>query len=387
MNHSLVLIPRDPVIARDGRPFGDAGLTRQHTLPWPLPSTIVGSIRTLLGYQTGQRFDGAFIDRLKSLSIQGPFPVSGDSLFLPAPCDALQTKDGRCVRLEPMAFNGHSGTDLPAGLSPVVPPAAASLQKFSSPPAWWSVNKIKQWLLANPDPDFFTATSEFRQSAAVDERTHVKIEPKTFAAEKHKLFSTQGLVLDRLRESGSSSHESQLACTVTSDDSELNARLSNLHTLQPVGGERRVAEFQINANRSTSHFDCPAEIATRLNQIKEGDGLRMVLATPALFSEGWRPGWLNEDNGRTGNLPLPSGGQLRLRLTAVCNQRWDALSGWSYEFRGPKEARRMVPAGGVYFFEVLESSSVNWSSLWLQSVSDDRQDRRDGFGLAILGPG
>ncbi|MEW6405859.1 MAG: type III-B CRISPR module-associated Cmr3 family protein, partial [Chloroflexota bacterium] len=50
--------------------------------------------------------------------------------------------------------------------------------------------------------------------------------------------------------------------------------------------------------------------------------------------------------------------------------------------------RRMSPAGSVYFLE-LNGSEANISSfieaVWMQNISDDEQDCRDGFGLAVLG--
>jgi CRISPR-associated protein Cmr3 len=47
--------------------------------------------------------------------------------------------------------------------------------------------------------------------------------------------------------------------------------------------------------------------------------------------------------------------------------------------------KRISPAGGVYFFEIAEGSASGLADRWLESVSDDEQDRRDGFGLAAWG--
>jgi CRISPR-associated protein Cmr3 len=107
----------------------------------------------------------------------------------------------------------------------------------------------------------------------------------------------------------------------------------------------------------------------------------MVLASPAVFRHGWRPGWLGE------NLEgSPPGSAVRLRLVGLSIPRWRAVSGWSLaEPRGPKPVRRVVPAGGVYFFEVVGGgTAVSLADRWLQPVSDE-QDRRDGFGLAAWG--
>jgi len=71
--------------------------------------------------------------------------------------------------------------------------------------------------------------------------------------------------------------------------------------------------------------------------------VRMVLATPAIFFDGWRPGWLNgwpEDK-----VPDFWPDDLKLKLISACIDRWKPISGWSLEkgSRGPKEIRRLVP--------------------------------------------
>jgi CRISPR-associated protein Cmr3 len=47
--------------------------------------------------------------------------------------------------------------------------------------------------------------------------------------------------------------------------------------------------------------------------------------------------------------------------------------------------KRVVPAGGVYFFETVDGSASDLADRWLEPVSDDEQDCRDGFGLAVWG--
>ena len=111
----------------------------------------------------------------------------------------------------------------------------------------------------------------------------------------------------------------------------------------------------------------------------------MVLVTPAVFCGGWKPGWVNEELVGT-----PPGANVTLRLVGVSIQRWRAVSGWSLanlpgQPRGPKPVKRLVPSGGVYFFETIDGKASGLADRWLESVSDDDQDRRDGFGLAVWG--
>ncbi len=67
-----------------------------------------------------------------------------------------------------------------------------------------------------------------------------------------------------------------------------------------------------------------------------------------------------------------------------------AVSGWDLKGGKPKPSRRAVPAGSVYFLRFPEGWGEGevraWAErAWFQNLSDGEQDRRDGFGLAVLG--
>ncbi len=78
---------------------------------------------------------------------------------------------------------------------------------------------------------------------------------------------------------------------------------------------------------------------------------------------------------------------VQLKLFGVLNERWKALARFALDpqNRGARPLRRMVPAGSMYFFEVQQGDAALLADLWLQSVSDGEQERRDGFGLAVWG--
>jgi CRISPR-associated protein Cmr3 len=136
-------------------------------------------------------------------------------------------------------------------------------------------------------------------------------------------------------------------------------------------------------------WQCPALVKRTLDKSTR---IRLVLATPAIFSPGWKPAWLNQRLEGT-----PPGSRVLVRLVGVANYRWKAVSGWSLARvngrgeldaagkPGPKAIRRMVPAGSTYFFELVSGDPASLADTWLQSVSDDPQDRLDGFGLALWG--
>jgi CRISPR-associated protein Cmr3 len=68
--------------------------------------------------------------------------------------------------------------------------------------------------------------------------------------------------------------------------------------------------------------------------------------------------------------------------------RPETISGWDFETRRPKASRRLVSAGSVYWLELHgePDARVGWArEVWMQNVSDEDQDKRDGFGLAVVG--
>ena len=66
-------------------------------------------------------------------------------------------------------------------------------------------------------------------------------------------------------------------------------------------------------------------------------------------------------------------------------ERWQALSGWDLMARKPRAVRRLVPAGAVYWFEIVQGDAEAIARLWLAPLADREQDRLDGFGLALPG--
>ena len=88
-SYMLEITPRDPLVARDGRPFGFGQGNRMRSGDWLLPSVVAGSLRTLLGKQLGGNFDETMVTALKATAVSGPFPMIDNKLFFPRPADAV----------------------------------------------------------------------------------------------------------------------------------------------------------------------------------------------------------------------------------------------------------------------------------------------------------
>lgn len=393
MSIILQLTPHDPLVARDGRPFGAGQGNRMRGLPWPLPSVVAGSFRTALVKANGLDFSGDTPRRLLQIAVAGVFPVHDGELYFPAPGDAVAepVDAGKGIktvhRVTPQPADG--GCDFP-GEQPLLPVMLTEAQaaadfKPAAMPGWWPQGQLAAWLTGQP----VSFDRTFLGSPHQELRDHVCLDAERGAAAEGLLFATAGLNLAYMPRFGADPAgpfrerfaEVTLSARVAIPASEPALGGDRLDTWHPLGGERRLVHWRQGGGEGL--WSCTGAVSEALNSATR---VRMVLTTPAVFTHGWKPGWLND---QLEGSPPESG--VNLRLVGVSNGRWKAVSGWSLQplpetgRPGPKPIRRTVPAGSVYFFDVVGGEPGKLAESWLQPVSDDEQERRDGFGLAAWG--
>lgn len=353
--------PRAPLVFRSGKPFL-AGTREKAQYPWP--SAWAGLMRTRYMDQHGLGPQDR--ERLIALPAAGALLARRDAgttqLYLPKPADALALRDeASFLALAPLAAVTGTGSDLPEGLRPVGLASAQKGKPQASAP-YWPLGQFIAWARGEP-----VTVSNAKHLPVEETRTHVGISGDSGAAETGKLFQTTGL--DFAPQRWHESDESRGDWVFVGQGPRGLAP-----GLVVFGGERRLS--QLDAEDSAI-WQVPEALRAPLVDAR---GLALTLATPAVFASGWRPGWL--DDGLVGRLP---GTGLTLRLHAALVERWQPISGWDLQAGRPKPMRRAVAAGATYWFEVLEGG-IDPAALWLAAVSDDAQDRRDGFGLAVFRP-
>ncbi len=374
--YSYLIEPRSPLVFRSARPFGAGG--GGDTLSFPLPSTVAGALRTAWAEQQGGFDYHVRGTELLDMAVHGPLlgrrgADGGVAALFPRPADALYLNDEghtQAYRLAPEPLPAASGCDLPADLLPVaLDPGAPKGKPAKDAPAFWSLETMARWL-AGVAPAGEPSTHG-ASALPQDVRTHVALDPETFGSDPGRLFQSAGLDFGPVRrkpdEGGWTEHEYLLLA---------RAGFALHPTLRRVGGEGRPARL---VERTGAWPAPPARLA---EAIAKAGGLRLVLATPAVFAGGWKPGWLDE-NLRGEPLCAPG---LRLRLRACALERWQPLSGWDLARHQSRAVRRLVPAGSVYWFALeggAEPAAIE--RLWLAPLADHEQDRRDGFGLALPG--
>lgn len=373
--------PRDPMIFRDGKPFNATPGAQAKSLPFPYPSTLAGGVRTRVGMDADGRFDKRQIPRLLQLSIRGPVLValdkSGDieDWYLPTPSDCLVVEaddqsQGQRYWVYPVELPDGASTNLEHGHLVSANPAVKQ-KPHKKAPQFWNWRTMQAWLTQPANDPAPVDLSEIGISGLTPEsRVHVRIDAETGTASESFLFQTSGLEFLTIAQSEEDTKPKTLsklqryAITVETD-AELAPGIDFL------GGERRVVNWK-QSNKSLP--TCPDEIRDAIVDQKH---CRLMLATPAIFKQGYLPEWVCK------HIP-----ELTVTIIAAAVSRYQAVSGWDFEKAAPKASRYLAPAGSVYF---LSLEGDDWSIqrfielVWMNTVSDDKQDRRDGFGLALLG--
>lgn len=366
-----------PLVFRSGKPFGSQSDTED--IVFPLPSSAAGLLRTTWAQQQDD-FSGQFnASALQEIALQGLFLAQKNDddnsgslkLFAPKPADCLYLKNKKTdqielVRLAPQDLAANCGCDLPhAGLQPVQMEKDIK-GKPQGGKTFWALDDYFAWLNGE-NPTFKKVNENGVSLLTPDVRTHVAIDSQTQTGKDGLLFQTAAYDMANPRKAHHEGWENTRLGFVLASECVVK------NDLVRFGGESRLSHFQT--------VTVPQN-AFRQPEIK-GKQIKLALLTPAIFAQGWLPKWLNPQD-LTGNLPHTN---LKVKLKAVAAERWLPVSGWDLAERKPKAMRKAVAAGSVYWFEVLDNpANLNeeLGKLAYQSVCDDEQDKRDGFGICAV---
>ncbi|PPC90175.1 MAG: hypothetical protein CTY34_08770 [Methylobacter sp.] len=392
--HDYLIVPKAPLMLRDGRNFGaEAGLA--DTLPFPRPSTLAGAMRTAWAESQpdfSYNEDGKI--QLLAHQVQGPLLAEINAgqlqILLPAPADAVclspinykptPTPTLSVFRLKPEALvHDKEGTDLPhSGLMPVFLQGDNNSKPISNPPAFWYFERMTTWLeddTSLPQPLDQQGVSALPKAI----RTHVAIDSQTQTNKIAHLFQTAGLHFAERRLPKQNSTSWGWAQPHYGLLMRFSADMPDSY--RTVGGEARLSQI---LNRQGTWPQCPDSLA---NALANCQGFRLILVTPALFEHGYLPGFIDPET-LSGQI-----GGLSVGLKAISMPRWQAGTSWDMQKswdsktriggRGMRTAQRMVPAGAVFWFEIIQGDSAALKNLWLHPITDRRAN--DGYGLAIPG--
>ncbi len=395
-----IIEPYEPLIVRDGRPFGRQPGVLAASLPFPFPATTTGATRNRAGSDEDGTFraTGDQLQALKKIQVRGPLLARMDAtsqtwqLLAPAPGDAFLSGEKKCLQLVPLQTppdvyvqpcGEKQQEQFAEGLALVGLPRPVSTKPADKQPAFWTWETFMQWLL---EPEHvcrdWSASERGILPLPQEQRIHVALERGMMVAREGDLFETRGLEFTVRTENGDLKQAHRLALWL--DVALPKDMLASAMQSGPgcLGAERRLVHWQKDGLTCPPPPDRLAEQIISVSMPASGDperaaSCRLILLTPAFFAGGYRP-----------NLSSLEYEGIKPRLRAVLVQRPQVISGWDMEDNRRKATRRLMPAGSVFFLDLLgpRANIPAWiERTWMSCVSEEEQDRFDGFGLAVPG--
>ncbi len=369
---TLFFEPLDVLHFRDHRPF-DAGLHTHARGVFPMPSVLLGCLRTALLTRAGARFDRddfglqaswarALLGKKTepgTLTLRGPFLAKRDSnhsieVFLPRPYELRPGRQQLPMQLEPRARRYHGAKATPVtGRVPWSPREARENEcakyepKAKSDSALYlHVDHARQYLEGRA-PEGGTPACFVRECAFFVREPRVGIvrSEQRLTADDHLLYSTEPF---RFAERTGLAVEVELP-----DEDEARAALKALdRAIVPLGGKGHCARLHYYAQPLL-----PPAPALRPPSYK------LWLVTPLILGPG----------------PWPE------QVTCVASERPVPVGGFDLAKRAPKPLRHALPAGTVLRVSNLSpelalerlAGAEATPSHWLH-------DQRAGFGVALV---
>jgi hypothetical protein len=360
------LMPRDPLVLGDGRP-----LELQRGNLWPQPATLAAALNSWGAIAYGAKGDQ--IPGLVGPVLVGPNPKPGekDCLWVAPPVDVRVRGEKGQTWVPPRLFPADCTYAPPDTFQPAL--LAQPMEKIGD-------NKLAElrnpvplgqtltWALGDLDSEWPVVLTEEEDRAQRtrwdihESRMHVVMDDASGAAMGGGLFRTAGV---RLPEGFAYAFRLR---------GGRRPILNGASKMVQLGGESRQAEL-CEADGLFPAFD-----AARFQKAAPESGyLRLQLLTPGWFAGDWptHPTW-----------------ERGLKVVAMCLGRYQAFSGW----RGdqPREVRRVVPAGSVYWIGGADGKPLSKDCLmelakayWLQPIEKravgGAEPHRLGYGLCLPG--
>lgn len=383
--------PLDVLYLRGNRLFGAPGEHAEAVMP-PWPSLAAGALRSRMlvdhrvdvaRFAAGESLNGSLGRVLGTPSAPGSFRLGlmavarktsqTVEIFFPPPADLFVAADRGAIQaslLRPLSVDTLAPLALSAPLSSV--PVLRTPRPAKGTAEYWLTTRGVERYLAGELPvaeDFLPR----HELWSTESRLGIALSASTRTAESTRLYTSDAVVMR--------------------DGTGFLVGVHGADGLVPGDGLLRLGGDGRGATIETVAVQGP------WMRVPGGQRFRMVLSTPGLFPSGWSPLPVADRN----SPPVLRLDGCEARLVAAAVPRAHVVSGWDLARGRPKPAQKVVPAGAVYWFEIIRGdasalapllehglwplleSSGQLSSLDTETRALYEQRRAEGFNNVWLG--
>jgi len=382
--YEINIEPRDVLFFRGGKPMQAS--TIGEGAQWPSPSVFHQALLSTFHrkwpnaksnhqhFEKDKNKNSSFL--YGDLQTVGVFPSIKNKTYFPMPADVqCKDKEGKklCI-LNPEKLDGKS--DLPDPLKMgLFKPGEATKEK---PNKWISEQALLQYINGVVDEKENPSLFE------IEHRPGIGINPENGTTEDGKFY-----IAEYMRLHDGVSFKGFATGNALTDYFNKKKKSEFI-----FGGQRGVAFLNgIRDDAKLPTFDKPS-----------GTQIKWVLLTPAIFTGGWLPSWIDQKNGEILGVkatkperhPRETRADWRARfikekipgkLVAACIPKPVPISGWKAQCgnEGPRPTRLCVPAGAVYYFETDNEEQTEKLLNFLNGKRKSDIAAEKGFGFGICG--
>lgn len=340
--------PLDTFFFRDGKPFSMGEDTWADGVFPPYPSMFYGALRSVFFSNYLDEFKKANedADPTNRLKIKGIFLLREDTVYFPLPLDCIRKKNSEKGLFSVLLM--HELGDVRSSC-PTQNVLKSSERVESVDGGLIDLESLKEYLKGTENS--FSSILRLADMVSNEPKIGITIDEKTGKAKEGMLYRVD---MKRLE---------NLSFIIDFDGLDLPER-----GMMKLGGEGKAASY-----RKFKSPDLPTE-----SPAVEAKRFKIYLSTPAIFKGGWLPEWIDE-NSLVGEYE-----GLKLRLLTASIGKPIGIGGFDMKARKPKPMYKAVPAGSVYYFDIIKG---NYQKAYIafnqQAISDSNPEQ--GFGIAYVG--
>lgn len=385
--------PIDVLFFRDSKPFARGSEHFASSIFPPYPQTLYGALRTKVLEELGCDFDKfknnqvefrnknfinklnikeevlkrelGTVENLGTFKLQGPLLLfKDDCIYVKCPFDVKKLDDNNYKILTPFEWEKVS---LESDFNLSNYPHTFTDKILEDVSGYISLRDLIDFYLLNQKNN--CKIIPHNEIFVYEPRVGIALNPQTNTTEEGKLYMVNYV---RLK-----------------DDWSFYAKIENLSALPKegairFGGASRVCYYKTLENdpfRFYTQENVEQKLKERISQTKE---FKLVFLTPTIFKNGWLPNNIKfESNNNNYNYILETP-KIKAKLLTACLERPKYISGWDIANKKPKPLKKLVPAGSVYYFELIGGSVDDlFNEFNFKNFSDENPNL--GFGLTMIG--
>jgi len=350
MTNTIRLKALDTLFFKDGKPFDKGEETWANGIFPPYPSVIYGSLRSLyyILHPSEIGNENTVNDKTLNLQINDIKVRNAIDYFYPCPYDVVKKKadkSGKPLLLTLANGLKNTSSNLPAYLSSNI--------KVEPIEGFLIGDNFEEEYLKGHQPKRYRNLKEF-----------ISAEPKVGIGRDNITGITQEGLLYRVGMIRPKKIEIEI----------------DFHLKDWVLDKESKGFMKIGAEGKSCAYEVVSSLEEATNaQLKlEGNIFKVCFVTPTILKRGWLPDFLDDDlEGYWQDLGL------KVKLLTVAMDKPKYIGGFDMKAKRPKPMTRMLPAGTVLYFEILDEKREFILPRKIKLI-DDANKAKEGFGIAYL---